>query len=114
MRDQTGSDFAFINAGGIRDTLPAEKILARAIWNIMPFEDRLVVGTFKGSQLPPAVTGGQTVDPNRDYKLAVTDFTAANQESPGELNARGLKFPVKSILLRDAIIDWVKKKKVIP
>jgi len=43
----------------------------------------------------------------------VTDFTAVNQESPGELNTHGLKFPVKSVLLRDALIDWVKKKKLI-
>jgi 2',3'-cyclic-nucleotide 2'-phosphodiesterase (5'-nucleotidase family) len=113
MREQTGADFAFVNSGGVRDALPAGRILARAIWNILPFDDRLVVGTFKGSQLPPSVTRGQTVDPNRDYKLVVTDFTAVNQESPGELNTKGLKFPIKGPIQRDAVIDWVKKKKLV-
>jgi 2',3'-cyclic-nucleotide 2'-phosphodiesterase (5'-nucleotidase family) len=113
MREQTGADFAFVNLGGVRDSLPAGQILARNIWNILPFDDHLQVGTFKGSQLPAAVTRGQTVDPNRDYKLVVSDFTAANQDAPAELNAHGLKFPVKGPLQRDAVIEWVKKKKVI-
>jgi 5'-nucleotidase/UDP-sugar diphosphatase len=113
MAEQTGADFAFENSGGIRDVLPAGKILARNIWNILPFDNRIVIGTFKGNQLPAAVTRGRVVDPDREYKLAATDFTAANQSSPNELNARGLQFPVTGALQRDAVIEWVRKRRVI-
>ncbi len=113
MAEETGSDFAFVNRGNIRDTLPAGPILARAIWNILPFDNRLVVGTFKGSRLPPMVRAGRTIDPDREYTLVTTDFTAANQAAPGQLGSRGLEFPKTAALQRDAVIDWIKKKKVI-
>jgi 5'-nucleotidase/UDP-sugar diphosphatase len=113
MAEQTGADFAFENSGGVRDVLPAGRILARNIWNILPFDDRIVIGTFKGSQLPATVTRGRTVDPDREYKLATTDFTAANQSSPSELNSHGLVFPAQGPVLRDAVIAWIRKKHTI-
>ncbi len=113
MAEQTGADFAFENSGGVRDVLPAGKILARNIWNILPFDDRIVVGTFKGSQLPATVTRGRPVDPDREYKLATADFTAINQSSPQELNSHGLVFPVHGPILRDVVIAWIRKKHTI-
>jgi 5'-nucleotidase/UDP-sugar diphosphatase len=113
MRDQTGADFAFMNLGGVRDRIPQGQLLVRHIWNIMPFDNTVVVGTFKGRQLPPAVLGGRTVEPDREYTLAVSDYTAANQEGAGSLNASGLKFPNELGLLRDMLVDWFKKKQVI-
>ena len=113
MRDQTGADFAFMNLGGVRDRIPQGQLLVRHIWNIMPFDNTVVVGTFKGRQLPPTVLGGRTVEPDREYTLAVSDYTAANQEGAGSLNTSGLKFPNEVGLLRDILVDWFKKKQVI-
>lgn len=113
MAEQTGADFAFVNLGGVRDVLPAGEILARNIWDILPFDNRLVIGTFKGSQLPPTVMRGRAVNPDQEYKLVTTDFTAANQQAPAELNSHGLQFPVTGPVIRDAVIDWIKKKKLI-
>jgi len=113
MTEQMGADLAFLNSGGVRDDLPAGTILARNIWNILPFDNVLVVGTFKGSQLPPAVTRGHAIGPRRNYKLVTTDFIAANQDAPQELNTHGLQFPVKGPLIRDAVIDWIRKRKHI-
>jgi 5'-nucleotidase/UDP-sugar diphosphatase len=113
MAEQTGADLAFENKGGVRDVLPAGPILVRTIFNILPFDDRLVMGTFKGSQLPAAVREGHAIDPNREYTLVTTDFMAANQASPSELNAHGMVFPKTGALQRDAMIEWVRKKKVI-
>jgi len=59
------------------------------------------------------VTEGRSIDPNREYTLVTTDFTAANQASPSELNAHGMAFPKTGALQRDAMIEWVKKKRVI-
>jgi 5'-nucleotidase/UDP-sugar diphosphatase len=113
MREQTGADFAFMNAGGVRDTLPAGQLLERHIWDIMPFDNLVVVGKFKGRQLPAVVLGGRQVDPDREYTLAVSDYTAANQSARSELNTTGLKFGGDVGLLRDIILDWCRKKQVI-
>ena len=113
LREETGADFAFMNAGSIRDSLPQGQLLERHVWNIMPFDNAVLVGTFKGKDLPAVVLGGRKVDPERDYTLAVSDFTAANQGTEENLRTTGLKFPNDVGQLRDLILDWFRKKKVI-
>ena len=113
MRTQTGADFAFMNLGGVRDSVPKGRLLVRNIWNIMPFDNRVVVGRFKGRDLPSVVLGGKQVEPNRYYTLAVTDFTAANQATAENLRTTGLPFPRDAGLLRDVLLDWFRKKKTI-
>jgi 2',3'-cyclic-nucleotide 2'-phosphodiesterase (5'-nucleotidase family) len=113
MRDETGADFAFMNSGGVRDKLPKGQILVRNIWDIMPFDNRVVFGRFKGRDLPAVVLGNRKVDPDHEYTLAVTDFTAANQSSSENLRSKGLEFPGDGGLFRDLLVDWFRKKKVI-
>jgi len=114
MRAETGADFAYINLGGVRDGLPKGQLLVRNIWNIMPFDNRVVFGKFKGSALPAVVVvGNRKVDPDREYTLAVTDFTAANQGAEEQLRTTGLEFSGDGGLLRDLLIDWFRKKAVI-
>jgi len=113
MREESGANFAFMNQGGVRDIIPAGQLLERHIWNIMPFDNRVVTGTFKGKDLPPVVLNGRTVDPERIYTLAVSDFTASNQGSNENLRVTGLNFPGDAGLMRDLLIDWFRKKKVI-
>lgn len=113
MRDETGADFAWMNQGGVRDILPKGQLLVRHIWDIMPFDNRVVVGTFKGRELPAKVTAGRSVDPNKDYTLAVSDFTAANQGTAENLGTAGLQFPHDVGLMRDLLIDWFRKQKVL-
>jgi 5'-nucleotidase / UDP-sugar diphosphatase len=113
MRAESGADFSYMNLGGVRDIIPVGQLRDRNIWNIMPFDNRLVTGTFKGRDLPAVVLNGRTVDPDRSYTLAVTDFTAANQGSNENLRVTGLKFPGDAGLLRDVLIDWFRKKQVI-
>jgi 5'-nucleotidase / UDP-sugar diphosphatase len=112
MREQTGADFAFMNLGGVRDILPQGQLKVRHIWNIMPFDNMVVVGTFKGSQIPEVVRGTRQLEPDHEYTFAVSDFTAANPQSEG-LNAVGLKFPNEVGMLRDLLVDWFRRKKVI-
>jgi 2',3'-cyclic-nucleotide 2'-phosphodiesterase (5'-nucleotidase family) len=113
MRDESGADFAFMNLGGVRDLVPQGQLKVRNIWDIMPFDNMVVVGTFKGRELPPVVLGDRKVEPDRDYTLAVSDFTAANQAGADSLRATGLTFPNQVGLLRDMLVDWFRKKKVI-
>ena len=91
MREQTGADFAFMNAGSIRDSLPKGQLLERHIWNIMPFDNSIVAGTFKGKDLPAVVLDGRTVEPEREYTLAVSDFTAMNQATAENLRTTGIE-----------------------
>jgi len=113
MAEQTGSDLAWINLGNVRDVIPQGTVLARAIWNILPFDNAVVIGKFKGSQLPAKVREGHSIDPEREYTLATTDFTAANQASADQLGVSGLAFPRTDAMQRDMVIDWIKKKKVL-
>jgi len=111
MREATGAEFAYMNPGGIRDRLRAGRLLARDVWNLMPFDNTVVVGRFKGAQLPAQVTAGRAVDPAREYTLAVSDFTAANQRT--QLGSTGLTFTDTGKLLRDVIIQHIRKRGVI-
>ena len=111
MREATGAEFAYMNPGGIRDRLRAGRLLARDVWNLMPFDNTVVVGRFKGAQLPAQVTAGRAVDPAREYTLAVNDFTAANQRT--QLGSTGLTFTDTGKLLRDVIIQHIRKRGVI-
>ncbi len=113
MREQTGADFAFMNLGGVRDILPQGQLLVRNVWNIMPFDNRVVFGKFKGRDLPAVVVGDRKVNPNHVYTLAVSDFTAANQASNENLRSTGLEFPGDGGLFRDLLVNWFRKKKVI-
>jgi len=113
VREETHSDFAWMNLGGIRDTLPQGQLLDRNIWNIMPFDDEVVIGTFKGRDLPKVVVAGKQIDPERDYTLAVSDYIAANQQAAGNLQTSGLVFPRSAGLLRDILLDWFRQKKII-
>jgi 5'-nucleotidase/UDP-sugar diphosphatase len=113
LREETHSDFAWMNRGGIRDTLPQGQLLDRQIWNIMPFDNDVLIGTFKGRDLPKVVAGDREIEPDRDYTLAVSDYTAANQGTPENLRTTGLQFPKNAGLMRDILLDWFRKKKVI-
>jgi len=114
MAEQSGADIAWINPGNVRDTMPEGRILARTVWNILPFDNYILLGKFKGSELPPSITKRYPVEPDREYTVATTDFTVANQSDKDQLNASGLHFQQTGPLQRDAMIEWIKKKKVVP
>ncbi len=113
MAEETGADIGFLNLGNVRTFLPQGKLLARNVWDVLPFDNFIVVGEFRGRELPRAITDDYPVEPERVYKVAVTDFAAANQASKDQLDASGMKFPVKGPLQRDAVLAWIRKKKVL-
>lgn len=111
MIEETGADLAYMNLTGVRGFLPKGKLLARHVWTVMPFDNRIALGTVKGRDLPKVVRDGQPIDPDRDYLLAVPDFIAANQKT--YLGTDNLAFPRTGPLQRDALIHWIQKKKVL-
>lgn len=118
MLDRVPADFSFTNRGGVRDILPQGELLARHVWNVMPFDNRVVVLEIRGDQLAALIDpSGRTdpvvkerLDPTRVYRLVTTDFVAQSWADIGKT------FPLQDqgVLLRDVVIDWIKKRKVIP
>ena len=113
MAAEMNTDFAFVNSGAIRDELPEGRLLARHIWNIMPFDNVVVVAKVQGSALPAVVAEGREIDPARIYTLAASDFTADNQNTPGNLGTTNLEFTSGGPLMRDLLIEWIRKQKVV-
>ena len=106
MVRHTGADLAYLASGEIRDSLPAGELRARHVWNVMPFEDRVVVVELKGIDLPREVAAGRSIDPGRLYTVAVTDFTA---ELGRGFRGKSTSGADPSPLLRDLIIAWIRE-----
>jgi hypothetical protein len=94
--------------------LPMGRILSRHVWNILPFDNYIVMGKFKGSELPPSITRRYPVEPDREYTVATSDFTVTNQSASEQLNTTGMRFPRAGPLQREAVIEWIKRRKVVP
>ncbi len=107
-RDMTGADFAIQNTGGVRNDLPIGPITEKALFEISPFDNQLVVvsmsgtmlhqimedkassrglslfisgGAIKfdpnredGQQIVEFTVGGQPIDPDRIYRVAMTNY----------------------------------------
>jgi 2',3'-cyclic-nucleotide 2'-phosphodiesterase (5'-nucleotidase family) len=111
VAEETHTDIVWINAGGIRDNLPKGRVMARDIWNMLPFDSRLMTGKFLGKELPKAITDRYPAEPDKEYTVGVPDFVAQNPA--GQLNNPDLRFPKKGPQLRDVVIAWIRKKKTV-
>lgn len=97
-------DAAVINIGGIRSTIGAGDILTKHVFEVMPFENEIVIVKLKGSELKglfqyylenktnnpvshltietsgnilkTELINGKQVDPNKDYYIATSDYLA--------------------------------------
>jgi 2',3'-cyclic-nucleotide 2'-phosphodiesterase (5'-nucleotidase family) len=99
-----GADFAYFNPRGIRAALPAGTILARHIWNILPFDDEVVTAVARGSRVPREIAAEHRIDPNRTYRLITSDFVAE-----GPFSRSRLAFTPQNQTVRDAVIQAVRK-----
>jgi 2',3'-cyclic-nucleotide 2'-phosphodiesterase (5'-nucleotidase family) len=100
-----GADVAYINPGGIRAALPAGTILARHIWNILPFDDEVVTAVARGSQVPREIAAEHRIDPNRTYRLITSDYVAE-----GPFSRSRLSFTHQNKTVRDAVIEAIRKQ----
>jgi 2',3'-cyclic-nucleotide 2'-phosphodiesterase (5'-nucleotidase family) len=111
MAEESGADLAYMNLGGVRGFLPKGQLLARHVWTVMPFDNKVVTGTFRGRDLPKIIRDSNSIDPEREYTLATNDFVAINQKT--QLGTEGLRFPRVGRLQRDVFLDWIKKQKIL-
>jgi 2',3'-cyclic-nucleotide 2'-phosphodiesterase (5'-nucleotidase family) len=124
---------AFLNYGGIRATqVPAGPITRGKVFELMPFDNLLLVQQVKGSVLQQfldataatggwplagltmdirdrkavnVLIGGQPLDPSKTYHVANTDYVI-NVDEPGQ-PLRNIPVQNTGYLLRDAIIDYL-------
>jgi 2',3'-cyclic-nucleotide 2'-phosphodiesterase (5'-nucleotidase family) len=133
----TKTDVAFVNFGGIRLTqLPAGNVTNGKIFELMPFDNLLILQKLKGSVLqelldlaaakggwPVAgmtmqikdkkavnvMIGGKPLDPNATYTAVNSDFIANGGDNADML--RTVPQITNGYLMRDAILDYIKKLK---
>ncbi len=115
MRETTKADIVHMNAGGVRDVLPAGRIEARHLWNIMPFDNLMVTGRVKGSLIPAFLVKESPLDPKKFYRVTTIDFLIESWRNGKDeaLRAFAQAMPLDGPLLRDAMIDWVKARQTI-
>lgn len=130
-------DCSHLNFGGIRNNLPQGDITTGSIFEVMPFDNQLVVLTVTGEMLQQMLnhfangnklvvgglraklrdgkaqsvtfTNGRTLQPSETYTIVTSDYVA-----DGGDNAGFLKNPVKreslNYLMRDALIDYFRQQ----
>ncbi|WP_262151581.1 5'-nucleotidase C-terminal domain-containing protein [Chryseobacterium foetidum] len=132
-------DAALINIGGIRTTIGKGDILLKNVFEVMPFENEVIIVKFKGSDLQglfdyyaknqknnpvshlyietnnglasKSFINGKAVNPNQDYYIATSDYLALGGDNM-KFFARGESIPT-GIKLRDLFIEYFKKNQQI-
>ena len=130
---QSAVDLAIMNYGGIRLTqLPAGKVTTGKIFELMPFDNILVLQKLKGAELqvfldhiawrggwPVAgmtmrikdkkavdiMINGKPLNPLAIYTTATSDFLANGGEDAAML--RAIPQETKGYLMRDALFDYI-------
>ena len=133
----TKVDAAFLNFGGMRLTqLPAGTITNGKIFELMPFDNLLILQKLKGEVLQQfldltaakggwplagitmqikdkkavnVMIGGKPLDPNATYTTDNSDFVANGGDNAEML--RPIPQITNGYLMRDAIFDYIKKLK---
>ncbi len=136
---QKNVDAALINIGGIRTTIGKGDILLKNVFEVMPFENEVIIVKMKGADLKglfdyyaknrvnnpvshlyietnngllsKTLINGQPVNPSQDYYIATSDYLA--------LGGDNMKFFAKGesistgIKLRDLFIEYFKNNSEI-
>jgi 2',3'-cyclic-nucleotide 2'-phosphodiesterase (5'-nucleotidase family) len=129
---RTKVDVAFMNRGGVRlQELPAGNITRGKIFELMPFDNILLLVTVRGALLKQyldtlalrdqviasgltlkiknrkvqdVMVGQAPLDENADYTIANSDYTIANSALLKSLSVKNIGY-----LQRDALIDYIKQ-----
>lgn len=132
---QRNIDAALINIGGIRTTIGKGDILLKSVFEVMPFENEVIIVKMKGTalqglfdyyanrqvnnpvshlyietdngQATKTLINGKTVNPGQDYYIATSDYLALGGDNM-KFFSNGEMIPT-GLKLRDLFIDYFKK-----
>ena len=133
-----GVDCAITNSGGLRAPIYRGKIRVKDAFNLMPFQNRIVILRFSGKDflelireivenkgepvsnltitvndgLIDAYVNGKHVEDYKTYKVATIDYLYKGGGSMPAMK-KGKLIKDTKVLLREAIIEYIKKHKNI-
>ncbi|MBD1370808.1 5'-nucleotidase C-terminal domain-containing protein [Hazenella sp. IB182357] len=90
QRVQMGTDFAFMNPGGIRADINKGAVTWGDLYTVQPFGNDLVKMELTGKQIRQLLNQ-QWADPNRIHMLQISGFSYTWDESPSEDRILSLK-----------------------
>ena len=129
-------DIAIVNLKGLRTQIPAGEITVSKVFELMPFENELVLLWLKGSDLNDLLqffasiggegvsglkmgikngkavdvrVGGKPVDPAKDYIIATNDYLAEGNDGMSQL-AKNDKRIDTGMKIREMLIDYIKNE----
>ena len=141
-RENKTIDICLLNQGGIRATLPKGNVTSRNAFQIMPFENSLVVVALKGEQIyeivdyfiaekqPHPLSGltftigknnnpknilvqGKPLEKDKIYYVGTNDYLANGGDNMSFFN-KGIKTYDLDYKLRNIFIDYFKEVDTIP
>ena len=130
-------DFCYLNHGGLRASLPQGDISRQRVFELMPFENELVVITLSkqgildlveyvkqrggdpvagirlkfSGDISDVMINGKTLDPNKNYKVITTDYLANGGDRMHFFTADSrLNIEKVGIKMRDAIMYYFERE----
>ena len=125
------SDFCILNNGGLRVALPQGAITKGKVFELMPFDNEIVVVTISGERMKElfeyiatnkgipvsglkgrllsngmteVYIGDQAFDPSKNYRICTTDYLANNGDKMSFFS-KPILLETTGYKLRDALID---------
>lgn len=131
-------DIAFGSSGGLRNSLPKGKITKRNVYELMPFDNEIVLLTIKGSDLLKLMeflgtkgsgifsggsfvinkdktvsetkVKGEALNTEKSYRIITSDYIANGGDNLKFLG-QAIKRENTGILFRDMIMSYIQKQK---
>ena len=127
-------DIAIVNMGGLRTVVPAGNITVGKVFELMPFENELVIVWLKGDKLEDLLQyfasmggegvsglrmtidhgkatnitiGGKPLDRDKIYSITTNDYLAGGNDQMIQL-AQHVKRVNTGIKVRDMLLDYIK------
>jgi 2',3'-cyclic-nucleotide 2'-phosphodiesterase (5'-nucleotidase family) len=95
LREKKSVDICLLNSGGIRSILPKGNVTARTAFEIMPFENSLVVITLKGEQIQELVD--YFIATKKAHPIAGITFTIQKNNSAKNIVIQGKSLDLAAI-----------------
>ncbi len=95
LREKKSVDICLLNSGGIRSILPKGNVTARTAFEIMPFENSLVVIALKGEQIQELVD--YFIATKKAHPIAGITFTIQKNNSPKNILIQGKPLDLNAI-----------------
>lgn len=142
-RNQLSIDFCLLNHGGIRSIIPQGNVTSRTAFEVMPFENSLIIVGIKGSKVKEMATylltekkphplygikifvnkdnlnvnrieiNGKPLEDDKTYYVATSDYLSNGGDNMTFLKESYIKIDM-NYKLRNILIDYFKKVDTLP